>query len=76
MDSASSISIETMAIRTGFQVLILASTVCGPSDFTFALVLRLISTTELDLPEYDSYEALRERLYTAMTAGSEYFGFA
>lgn len=32
--------------------------------------------TELDLPEYDSYEKLREQLYTAVTAGSEYFGFA
>ena len=32
--------------------------------------------TELDLPEYDSYEALRSHVYTAMTAGSEYFGFA
>lgn len=31
---------------------------------------------ELDLPEYETYEILRQRLYTAMTAGSEYFGFA
>ncbi|KAL1959539.1 hypothetical protein VTO42DRAFT_1984 [Malbranchea cinnamomea] len=31
---------------------------------------------QLDLPEYDSYETLRQRLYTAITAGSEYFGFA
>ncbi|EEP80273.1 HECT protein [Uncinocarpus reesii 1704] len=31
---------------------------------------------QLDLPEYDSYETLRQRLYVAMTAGSEYFGFA
>ena len=31
---------------------------------------------ELDLPEYDSYETLRQRLYTAMTTGGEYFGFA
>ncbi|KAJ5627361.1 hypothetical protein N7528_004788 [Penicillium herquei] len=31
---------------------------------------------QLDLPEYESYEDLRFRLYTAMTAGSEYFGFA
>ncbi|KAL9104763.1 MAG: hypothetical protein Q9163_000313 [Psora crenata] len=31
---------------------------------------------ELDLPEYESYETLRRQLYTAMTAGSEYFGFA
>lgn len=39
-------------------------------------LLVLISTTELDLPEYDSYEQLRQQVYTAMTAGSEYFGFA
>lgn len=31
---------------------------------------------QLDLPEYDSYEHLRHQLYTAITAGSEYFGFA
>ncbi|KAJ5637707.1 hypothetical protein N7490_007586 [Penicillium lividum] len=31
---------------------------------------------QLDLPEYESYEDLRHRLYTAMTAGSDYFGFA
>ncbi|KAJ5949254.1 hypothetical protein N7454_000838 [Penicillium verhagenii] len=31
---------------------------------------------QLDLPEYESYEDLRQRLYTAMTTGGEYFGFA
>lgn len=31
---------------------------------------------QLDLPEYESYEQLRKALYTAFTAGSEYFGFA
>ncbi|KAF2272792.1 uncharacterized protein EI97DRAFT_196139 [Westerdykella ornata] len=31
---------------------------------------------QLDLPEYDSYEDLRKQLYTAMTAGGDYFGFA
>lgn len=31
---------------------------------------------QLDLPEYESYEALRQAVYTAMTQGSEYFGFA
>ncbi|KAM0721098.1 hypothetical protein Q7P37_003384 [Cladosporium fusiforme] len=31
---------------------------------------------QLDLPEYDSYEQLRQQLYTAVTAGNEYFGFA
>jgi len=31
---------------------------------------------QLDLPEYESYEQLRHQLYTAITAGAEYFGFA
>ncbi|KAI0607004.1 HUL4 Ubiquitin-protein ligase [Pyrenophora tritici-repentis] len=31
---------------------------------------------QLDLPEYETYEDLRKALYTAMTAGGEYFGFA
>lgn len=34
------------------------------------------AVAELDLPEYESYEVLRQQVYTAMTAGSEYFGFA
>ncbi|KAI6822205.1 putative E3 ubiquitin-protein ligase [Hortaea werneckii] len=31
---------------------------------------------QLDLPEYESYEHLRQQLYTAITVGNEYFGFA
>ncbi|TQS38085.1 hypothetical protein Golomagni_01418 [Golovinomyces magnicellulatus] len=31
---------------------------------------------QLDLPEYESYEMLRQQLLTAITAGSDYFGFA
>ncbi|KAF2768059.1 hypothetical protein EJ03DRAFT_328620 [Teratosphaeria nubilosa] len=31
---------------------------------------------QLDLPEYENYEQLKERLLTAITAGGEYFGFA
>ncbi|KAG4029287.1 hypothetical protein MFRU_016g00450 [Monilinia fructicola] len=31
---------------------------------------------QLDLPEYESYETLRAQVLTAITAGSEYFGFA
>ncbi|CAG8983041.1 hypothetical protein HYALB_00006069 [Hymenoscyphus albidus] len=31
---------------------------------------------QLDLPEYESYEQLRQQVLTAITAGSEYFGFA
>ncbi len=33
-------------------------------------------TAELDLPEYESYEILRSQLLKAITAGSDYFGFA
>ena len=43
-----------------------------PAKLTHWLTFSL----ELDLPEYESYEALRQQVYTAMTAGSEYFGFA
>ncbi|KAL1843639.1 hypothetical protein VTJ49DRAFT_621 [Mycothermus thermophilus] len=31
---------------------------------------------QLDLPEYESYEILRSQLLKAITAGSDYFGFA
>lgn len=31
---------------------------------------------QLDLPEYETYEALRKGVLTAITQGSEYFGFA
>ncbi|KAH6682847.1 hypothetical protein B0J14DRAFT_647073 [Halenospora varia] len=31
---------------------------------------------QLDLPEYENYETLRQQVLTAITAGSEYFGFA
>ncbi|GAB7362571.1 hypothetical protein MBLNU230_g2887t1 [Neophaeotheca triangularis] len=31
---------------------------------------------QLDLPEYESYEQLRQQLYTAFTVGNDYFGFA
>ncbi|KAF2096815.1 hypothetical protein NA57DRAFT_42813 [Rhizodiscina lignyota] len=31
---------------------------------------------QLDLPEYESYDSLRSHVLTAITAGSEYFGFA
>lgn len=32
--------------------------------------------SELDLPEYESYETLRQQILKAITAGSDYFGFA
>ncbi len=31
---------------------------------------------ELDIPEYESYEILRSQVLKAITAGSDYFGFA
>ena len=62
-----------MATRIGCQVRILASIV---SSALPQLHERTLMILELDLPEYDSYETLRQQVYTAMTAGSEYFGFA
>jgi E3 ubiquitin-protein ligase HUWE1 len=38
--------------------------------------MMLTYLTELDLPEYENYETLRQRVLTAMLQGSEYFGFA
>jgi E3 ubiquitin-protein ligase HUWE1 len=38
--------------------------------------VKLTFFLELDLPEYESYETLRQRVLTAMLQGSEYFGFA
>lgn len=39
-------------------------------------MLILAAPEELDLPEYDNYESLRTQLLKAITAGSDYFGFA
>lgn len=36
----------------------------------------LMGFLELDLPEYESYDMLRKQLLKAITAGSDYFGFA
>lgn len=36
----------------------------------------LRSFNQLDLPQYDSYEKLRQQLVTAMNEGGEGFGFA
>lgn len=36
----------------------------------------LTCSAELDLPEYESYEILRSQVLKAITAGSDYFGFA
>lgn len=32
--------------------------------------------TELDLPEYETYDTLRSQILKAITQGSDYFGFA
>ena len=75
MASAASTSIEIMVTRIDYLVRIHVSTVslCYFQSDCWAMTNRM---TELDLPEYESYEALRQQVYTAMTAGSEYFGFA
>jgi E3 ubiquitin-protein ligase HUWE1 len=38
--------------------------------------LLTLPATELDLPEYESYDILRSQVLKAITAGSDYFGFA
>lgn len=69
-----------MATKIDYQAPILASIVCAtliPASFLhseFSANQQIL--LELDLPEYDSYDTLRQQVYTAMTAGSEYFGFA
>jgi hypothetical protein len=75
MVSAGSISIVIMVTRTDFQVRTRASTV---SHFPPVRLLVPVANKilELDLPEYETYEALRQQVLTAITAGSEYFGFA
>lgn len=65
-----------MATRIACLARTHASTVSFlPLHFESSITI-LMPFTELDLPEYESYEDLRQRLYTAVTAGSEYFGFA
>jgi E3 ubiquitin-protein ligase HUWE1 len=46
------------------------------SPLTFSLPPLTNHVLEFDLPEYESYEILRQQVLTAITAGSEYFGFA
>ena len=63
-----------MATRIDFQARTRALIV---SLYTQSFPIALLTIfTELDLPEYESYEALRQQVLTAITAGSEYFGFA
>jgi len=75
MGLAGSIFIVTMATRIVCPARILVSIVSKylPKYLAYH---RLTLLAELDLPEYDGYEQLRQQVYTAMTAGSEYFGFA
>lgn len=75
MGSAVSTFIEITATKTGYPARTLVSTVRAASFFLCQQQANFLGL-ELDLPEYDSYEILRQQLFTAMTAGSEYFGFA
>lgn len=62
-----------MATRTDFRARTHALTVSYSSNCSPAFANL---DSELDLPEYESYEVLRQQVLTAITAGSEYFGFA
>ena len=74
MESIDSTSTEIMETRIDFHHPTHVSIVSFFPQNTFYNTLT--SSTELDLPEYDDYESLKKALYTAMTAGGEYFGFA
>ena len=76
-----------MATRTDFRARTLALTVSwNPNPLLFpghaavclfvTVHLLTITAAELDLPEYESYESLRKQILKAITAGSDYFGFA
>ena len=77
MASAGSTFTEITGARSDFPAPTPASIVSAlyvsPQPCTFADQQFF---SELDLPEYESYDSLRSHLYTAMTAGSDYFGFA
>ena len=75
MASRGSTFIAIMATRIVCLQVILASTV-SPQSILLPVYQTLTYETELDLPEYETYEDLRKQLHTAMTAGGEYFGFA
>jgi hypothetical protein len=62
-----------MATRTDFRARTHALTVSYSANCSLAFANL---NSELDLPEYESYEVLRQQVLTAITAGSEYFGFA
>jgi E3 ubiquitin-protein ligase HUWE1 len=55
-----------------------SSHTCFNRKFPFVPFIKFLAddNSELDLPEYESYEILRQQVLTAITAGSEYFGFA
>jgi hypothetical protein len=76
MASVDSIFTVIMVIRRDFHPLTHALIVSPCLETLFRYVLILINDIELDLPEYENYETLRAQVLTAITAGSEYFGFA
>lgn len=58
-----------------------SSHTCFNREFYYSAPLSMVSLAnrffaELDLPEYENYETLRSQLLKAITAGSDYFGFA
>lgn len=68
--------IVIMATRIVCQALTRASTV-SPQFYSMSRYCFYTNYyAELDLPEYESYDALRRQLLKAITAGSDYFGFA
>jgi hypothetical protein len=70
-----STSTVTMATKTDCLLRIPVLTVSKIISIQF--VHRLTwKNSELDLPEYESYDHLRSQIMKAITAGSEYFGFA
>ena len=77
MVSVGSTSTEITGARSDFPALTPASIVSALLRLSSALAFADQQFfSELDLPEYESYDSLRSHLYTAMTAGSDYFGFA
>ena len=48
----------------------------APDEALYVHLLTTFRAAELDLPEYESYDILRSQVLKAITAGSDYFGFA
>lgn len=68
--------IGRMAIRTGCRRLILVSLSFVFLDKTVTDKINGIGFNQIDLPQYSSYEKLRQQLLLAINEGGEGFGFA